>query len=59
MIWGLFLLAGGGLACVQGVRIALGRPRPLAYVGMLLAPCGVWAVFAGLGRLLDARFFGG
>ncbi|MDX2020125.1 MAG: hypothetical protein SF187_07770 [Deltaproteobacteria bacterium] len=59
MFVGTFLFISGIVGAGYGVSIALGRARPLSYVGMLLAPAGALLAMTGLGRLLNPNFFGG
>ena len=53
----MFLLGLGGAG--YGAKQALTRSRPWSYVGMLVAPAGALLALAGLGRLVNAKFFGG
>lgn len=49
---GLGLLGAGGAAVIGGLRLLLLRPRPASLGGMVLAPLGLLAFYAGLVRLL-------
>ena len=54
---GILGIVVGLVLAVMGLRLALGRRRPVNLMGMLLAPLGLLVALLGTGRLLSPEFF--